>query len=110
MALIHPVEPLKYPVLLPFGDSNAGILHGYNHLVLLFRHPDGHSAPVFVVLNGIVTEIIDHLMENPPHPLDRLAPPFHVQGNSPLRGHRGELLEDLLGQVIQVHPFRRQFL
>ena len=67
VALIHPVEPFKHPVLVLGGDANARILDLNHGLMLLPGDRNGDAAAPVVVLDTVVTEIIQDIAEEPRH-------------------------------------------
>ena len=58
MALIHPVEPLKHPVLVLSGDANARILDLNHGLMFLPGDGDRDAAAPVVVLDAVITEVV----------------------------------------------------
>ena len=89
MALVHPVEPFEDPVFMISRDANAGISDRQFSILDL----DGDLAAGDVVFDGIVTEIIDDLVEHSAYALN----PETISGN--LYGHilfSGTLFKDTL--------------
>ena len=66
VALVYPVEPLEDAALIRFWYTDSGILHTHDHMVGGRR--DFHLyAPMFpVILDRIVTEIVNHFRYNSP--------------------------------------------
>ena len=62
MALIHPVEPLKYPFLVFLRDSNPVILYRNKWASLSAANGHVHMASGFIIFNSIITQIVDHLI------------------------------------------------
>ena len=60
VALVHPVEPFKDPILMLGRNTDAGIAD--NQPVIL--HLDRHTAAGNIVLDGVVAEIVDDLLEH----------------------------------------------
>ena len=75
VTLVHPVEALKDAALVGIGDADARVRHPQLHMAPLPPdvHPD--AAAGLVVFDGVVAEVIDHLIENLPDPADRLMRP-----------------------------------
>ena len=60
MALVHPVEPLKNPVLMFCRNANTGIADNQTVVFCV----DRYTAAWNIVLDGIVAEIINDLLEH----------------------------------------------
>ena len=73
VALIHPVEPLEHPALVLRGDADAGIRHRDGGGAVLRGHLHLYGAVGDVILDGVVAEVEDHLIQQPPHADDRGA-------------------------------------
>ena len=58
VALVHPVEPLKDPVLMLGRNADAGITDGE----LFVFNMNFYGSTRDVILDGIVTEIVNYLV------------------------------------------------
>ena len=58
VALVHPVEPFKYPRLVFLGNTDTGVLDRY----AVFANSDSYLAAVFVVTDGIITQVVDQFI------------------------------------------------
>ena len=63
VALVHPVEPFKYPRLVFLGNTDTGVLDRY----AVFANSDSYLAAVFVVTDGIITQVVDQFISKLPH-------------------------------------------
>lgn len=60
--LVHPVEPLVYPVYMLFRNSNPRILNDDPDLPLKLVQDDLHLSAILGVFDGIIDEVDDHLL------------------------------------------------
>ena len=63
VTLVHPVEPFKYPRLVFLGNTDTGVLDRY----AVFANSDSYLAAVFVVTDGIITQVVDQFISKLPH-------------------------------------------
>ena len=106
VALIHPVEPLEHPALVLRGDADAGIRHRDGGGAVLRGHLHLYGAVGDVILDGVVAEVEDHLIQQPPHADDRGVAAVHRQGHPLLGGGILQVGHGLLTQGQQVHRLR----
>src|SRR5699024_9929381 len=64
MALIHPVEPLKDPLMVLFGDTDPCVCHADFGAIQCIADPDGYSSAIVIILNSVFTYIVDHFIQN----------------------------------------------
>ena len=74
---------------------------------LPYRYSD--AAAVAVVLDGIIAEVIDHLMQHLPHPTNRLLITRKVQGDLLLVCHRHQALQHFVAKCVKVNAFPLHF-
>ena len=63
VALVHAVEAFEDPLLFVGGDADAVVLDGQAGPVSLLPDPDRDFSALPVVFDGIVAEIVDHLVD-----------------------------------------------
>ena len=59
VALIYSIKPLEDPILMLSRNADTGIFH---HQTIIFSM-DRYPAAGNIVLDGVVAEVIDHLMQ-----------------------------------------------
>ena len=110
VALVHPVEAFKHPGLILRRNADAGVRHLYDRGLFVGVHEEMHTAAGDIVLDGIVTEVVEDFIQKPPHALDggRLA--FHHQRDLFLGGFVLQAVCDLFRQGEQFHLFPGHFV
>lgn len=68
VTFIHPVEALKDPAVMGLGDTDPSVSHLQHYLVFGPDTAHQYLPPRSVVLDGIVTEIIDEFKQDPGSP------------------------------------------
>ena len=110
VALVHPVEAFEHPGLILRRNADAGVRHLYDRGFFVGVHEEMHAAAGDIVLDGIVTEVVEDFIQKPPHALDggRLA--FHHQRDLFLGGFVLQAVCDLFRQGEQFHLFPGHFV
>ena len=81
VALIHPVKAFEDPILFLLRDPDAGITDLQEGRSVCHARPHVHTAAGMVVLDGIITEIVQHFIEQRPHAPDGDVLPFQIPEN-----------------------------
>ena len=81
VALVHPVEPLKDPILMLCGNTDAGIADNQALVFCLNRY----AATRNVVLDGIIAEVVNNLLEHSADTFDRKPIASNIDLNALLR-------------------------
>ena len=63
MALIHPVKTLKNTILMPFWDSDSGILDNDLFPVQCISNPDIYFSIFFIVFEGYFKDVYENGIE-----------------------------------------------
>ena len=88
------------------GDADAGIRHRDGGGAVLRGHLHLYGTVGDVILDGVVAEVEDHLIQQPPHADDRGVAAVHRQGHLLLGGGILQVGHGLLTQGQQVHRLR----
>ena len=64
VAVVDPVEPLEHPRLVLRRDADAGIAHAERDAAGILPHDGLHAAALPIVLDGVVQEVVDHLLQD----------------------------------------------
>ncbi len=79
MALIHTIETLKYFLLMFGSNADASILHAQQNFTGLLCNGHFHTAAEIVVLNGIVTKVVNDLVQQSADTIDNTIIAGHFQ-------------------------------
>ena len=97
-AFVHPVEPLKDPVLGILGDADAVVLHHEHRFSGGFLDGDLDKASLPVVADGVLDQILHKLLQHFPVPGDAGLPAKALQPDPPALCLDQHGLADLPGQ------------
>ena len=103
MALIHPVEALKDPLRVFFGDANAGIAYGQHRGAVRLGNADADRAVLAVIFDGIVAKIVDNSVEQCRHTGHHGRPSGKGQRHLCLLCCRLQNTHDLFCQCVEIH-------
>src|SRR5699024_7093446 len=100
VALVHPVEPLEDPLMMLLRDPDAGIRDRHPRPFQGITDPDGDTAVFVVIFHGILTHIVNHLIQDlaDPEISHRFACHFHA--DIPLLSLWSQAADDLPGHFI----------
>ena len=93
VALIHPVKPFKHPALVIVRNADARVRHTKAASSAAALHPHAYAPAGSIVFNGIVAEVIDHLMQHLAHTVDRFLHTLQVQCHLLFPGHLLQTLQ-----------------
>ena len=102
VALVHPVEPLEHPLPVLRGDADARVGHGHGDRIRPVLHPDERLAAGAVVLDGVVAQVVHHLLHHRGQALDGPVVPGQRQLHLVLPGGGLEAVLHGAGQVQQI--------
>ncbi len=104
-ALVDAIESLEYSVSLRLWDSAAGVADLENNAVL--STPDAYRrlTALVVILDGIVSKVIYHLIKDSENTVDMSAFAINGEHNTLLFGFGGKTLSDAFGKCQQVNIF-----
>ena len=106
MALIDPVEALENAALVLRRDADAGVLHGHDRAVRCAVDGHIHAAALTVILDGVVTEVIDDLRSKPADGRDLPVVSMDADRDLLFRRSAGQRGGRLLGQLFQIDRLR----
>lgn len=72
MALIHTIESFKHLVLMFGRNTDTSILHTQQNFTVLLSNGYLYTAAGVVVLNGIVTKIVNDLVQQSADTIDKM--------------------------------------
>ena len=110
MALVHAVEALEDAALVLRRDADARVGHGDERLAVLFADRHLHAAALDIVLDGVVAEVIDDLVQKPPHAAHPRALALHGDRHVFLPGGSLHIVRRLLRKREQVDRFTRHLV
>ena len=108
MALIDPVEALENAALVLRRDADAGVLHGHDRAVRCAVDGHIHAAALTVILDGVVTEVIDDLRSKPADGRDLPVVSMDADRDLLFRRSAGQRGGRLLGQLFQIDRLERK--
>ena len=103
MALVHPVEALEDLILIRGRDADAGVRHRELHGSRELFHGHRDTSAGTVVLDGVVAEVVDHLMQQLPDAHD--LPALSLQGEMHVLpgGDGAQTVQHVPGDCVQIH-------
>ena len=107
MALVDAVEALEDPALVLGRNADAGIKNRDGGFLLAVFNVNADASAGAVVFDGIVAEIVEHLVQEPAHAEDDAALAVCCDGDGGLVCRRAEIFRDLAGKRQQLHIFLR---
>ena len=107
MALIDAVEALKDPALVLGCNADAGIKNRDGGFLLAVFYVDADASAGAVVFDGIVAEIVEHLVQEPAHAKDNAALAVCCDGDGGFIRRRAEIFRDLARKRQNLHIFLR---
>ena len=107
MALVDAVEALKDPALVLGRNADAGIKNRDGGFLLAVFNMDADAAAGTVIFDGIVAEIVEHLVQEPAHAEDDAALAVGCDGDGGFICRRAKILSDLARKRQQLHIFLR---
>ena len=112
MTLIHPVESLKHPILIFPRNSNPRILNHDLHLLRRLLQKDTHTTIIPVILNRIITNIINSLLQKSPDRLHLHRLSTDIKMHIHLICLLLQTVKRILTNLINIHrlPYIRRFL
>ena len=103
-ALIDPVESFKDPLLVFSGNADAGISDLQEDVLTVIGNGNGNPAVLLVILDGIITEVVDDALQQLPVAVDirRLSGYLHGYAAGQLPA---DVIHHLTAELIEIHSF-----
>ncbi len=105
MALVHPIEPLENPPLMRCRNPDSIVSYDNADMILRTIDDHIHCAVLPVILDGIITQIVDHFIQYPVYSPDCCLFPEQIERDIPLLCLYLQAPQYLLRQFIQIHLF-----
>ena len=105
MAFVHPVEPLEDPLLLILGNADTGVCDNDLFALQGRAHPDADRTAPAVVLDGVFTDVVDHLIQDLAHAVADYIFSGNLHVDGPFLRLGRQTADDPPGQIIEIHVF-----
>ena len=109
MALVHPVKALENSLLFAFRNANSVIFHAEVWFSVQFPHKDFNFSPFRCITDGIVCDILKHLIQNMSNSLYLSSSALILQIDFFLRCPVLKIIDHIFTKFSDVNRFKHGF-